>query len=58
MYFLFSFPPGTPAADPASYLPQGATLTPAELTKLKSSCDPLVQWLESAEDEEDSEEED
>ena len=56
--FPFFLPPGTPAADPASYLPQGSSLTPADMAKLRTSCDPLVQWLDSAEDEDESEEED
>ena len=49
---------GSVSADPSSYLPDGASLSAEELSKLRTSCDPLVQWLDSAEDEDEESEED
>ena len=55
--FLSFYFSGTPSADVSTYVPAGADITSAELAKLRAGCNPLVQWLESAEDDDESEEE-
>jgi len=47
------------AADVAAYVPAGAEpVTAADMAKLRASCKPFIEWLESAEEDDDEDEED
>jgi eIF4-gamma/eIF5/eIF2-epsilon len=49
---------GSPEVDIASYLPAGCDIAAADMAKLRTSCNPLVQWLDAAEEDDDDDDED